>query len=242
VVRESGELYLPSEDAVADVDRAMNAARESDKLLLVVMGANWCHDSRALASRLFEEPLKSLIDTHYETVFVDVGYLDKGKEVISSIGPPVYYATPTVLIIDPANEVLVNAGNRHQWGDASRISMQASVEYFELMATPKTYPEADDWSQSLPELVREIDSWEEIQADRLYAAYAVLGPMLKAYKEGQSQESFEDDWNEVRDFRVQLARDIDALRQEARARVAADESNIMLEYPEYPSFSWEARS
>jgi hypothetical protein len=103
VVLASGELYLPSDDVMADVSNALNVARESNKLVLVVMGANWCHDSRALASRLYQQPLNTLIDEHYETVFVDVGFLDKGKEVISSIGPPVYYATPTVLILDPVS-------------------------------------------------------------------------------------------------------------------------------------------
>jgi hypothetical protein len=102
-VLASGELYLPSDDAMADVSNALNAARESNKLVLVAMGANWCHDSRALASRLYQQPLNALIDEHYEIVFVDVGFLDKGKEVISSIGPPVYYATPTVLILDPVS-------------------------------------------------------------------------------------------------------------------------------------------
>ena len=87
--KESGELYLPSDDAMADVSNALNAARESNKLALVVIGANWCHDSRALASRLYQEQLNTLIDERYETVFVDVGYLEKGKDVISSIGPPV---------------------------------------------------------------------------------------------------------------------------------------------------------
>ena len=53
----SGELYLPSEDAMADLSAALDAARNSNRLLLVMMGANWCHDSRALASRVYEEPL-----------------------------------------------------------------------------------------------------------------------------------------------------------------------------------------
>jgi len=180
--KESGELYLPSDDAVADVTSALSAARESHKLVLVVMGANWCHDSRALASRIYQEPLNALIDENYETVFVDVGFLDKGKDVISSIGPPVYYATPTVLILDPVSGRMVNADNRHQWGDAYNISMEESLEYFQLMV-----------------LLGEIDSFERLQADRIYDAYAVIGPLLKAYKASEKPEHFEDYWNEVRD-------------------------------------------
>ena len=36
----SGELYLPSEDAMADLSAALDAARNSNRLLRVMMGAN----------------------------------------------------------------------------------------------------------------------------------------------------------------------------------------------------------
>ena len=239
--KEPGELYMPSDDAMADVRIALNAARDNDKLVLVVMGANWCHDSRALASRLYQEPLKTLIDERYETVFVDVGYLDKGKDVISSIGPPVYYATPTVLILDPVSGQMVNADNRHQWGDAYNISMEESIEYFQFMAVADlTDLRGDEETpEELMGLLAKIDSFERLQADRIYGAYAVIGPLLKAYKAGEEPAHFEDYWNEVRDYRMQVPRDLDVLRAEALLRVSSGERDITLEYPEYPAFSWE---
>ena len=120
---KAGELYLPSDDSMADVTAVLEAARKSNKLALVILGANWCHDSRGLASRLQQEPLSTVVNEFYETIFVDVGYLEKGKDVINSLGPPVYYATPTVLIVDPVSGELVNARNRHQWADAYNIRL-----------------------------------------------------------------------------------------------------------------------
>ena len=238
---ESGELYLPSDDAMADVTAAMQAAKESNKLTLVVMGANWCHDSRGLASRLNQEPLKTLVDENYQTVFVDVGFLSKGKQVITSIGPPVYYATPTVLIVDPVSGQLVNALDRHRWADAFSISMEESVEYFQQMADADLTVLRNE--QTIPEdlqsLLTEIDAFEQRQADRLYTAYTILGPMLKAYKAGDEESFSEDYWNEVRDFRYKVPADVDALRSEARNRIAAGELVIKLSYPEYPVFSME---
>ena len=241
---ESGELYLPSDDSMADVATVIDAAKENNKLALVVMGANWCHDSRALASRLYQEPLRSLVDANYETIFIDVGYLDKGEDVINSLGPPVYYATPTVLIVDPVSGQLVNAENRHQWAEANTISMEDSVEYFQQMASTDltVLRDPDEITGDLQILLKEIDSFEQRQADRLYQAYAVLGPMLKAYKEGDEDEFSEDNWNEVRDFRYKVPLDVDALRTLARERVAAGEAEIKLDYPEYPPFSWETTS
>jgi len=108
-----GRLLEPSADPLADVQQALGRADDGDRLALVVLGANWCHDSRALASRLHRSPLAEVIQQHYEVVFVDVGFLDKGRAVTQQFGVAHFYATPTVLIIDPSNRALVNDEVRH---------------------------------------------------------------------------------------------------------------------------------
>jgi hypothetical protein len=236
-----GKLYLPSDDAMTDLAASLEAARNSNRLLLVVMGANWCHDSRALASRLFKEPLSTGVNEHYELLFVDVGYLEKGKEVITSLGIPVYYATPTVLIIDPVSGKVINSQNRHQWAEAATISMEESVDYFQQFAEADlaAFRNEDVVNSDLQALLLEIERFEQVQADRLYEAYALLAPMLHAYKKGDKDAFSEDTWNEVRDYRYKVSSDIEALRVEAHERVAAGEADIQLTYPVYPPFSWE---
>ena len=237
----SGELYLPSEDAMADLSAALDAARNSNRLLLVMMGANWCHDSRALASRVYEEPLGTTITEHYETLFVDVGYLENGRDVITRLGSPVYYATPTVLIVDPVSGQVINASNRHQWANAASISMEESLEYFQQFANTDltSLQNEQEVSTDLQQLLLEIEAFEQMQADRLYQAYAVLAPMLRAYKAGDKEAFSEETWNEVRDFRYKVPADIKTLQTEARAREANGETNIKLNYPVYPAFSWD---
>ena len=238
-----GKLYLPSDDAVADLATSINSARDNNRLLLVVMGANWCHDSRALASRLFKEPLSTTIDENYEVLFVDVGYLEKGKELITSLGIPVYYATPTVLIVDPVSGKVVNMQNRHQWANAATIGMEESVDYFQLFANTDldALRNESEPNTELQVLLEEIKAFEQIQADRLYQAYVILTPMLYAYKQGDKDAFSEDTWNEVRDYRYQVSADIEALRAEAYERVATGETDIQLNYPVYPAFSWDSQ-
>ena len=236
-----GKLYLASDDPMADLAAGIEAAKESDRLLLVVMGANWCHDSRALASRLYKEPLSNTVNENYQTLFVDVGYLEKGKEVINSLGIPVYYATPTVLIVDPDTGLVVNNKNRHQWADAANMSMEESLEYFQLFAgyeadSPQSEPVTD---ANLNVLLEEIGVFEQAQADRLYQAYALLSPMLHAYKNGDKDAFVQATWDEVRDFRYLVPIDVEALQVEARERVATAETDIQLNYPVYPAFSWD---
>lgn len=238
---KSGELYLPAGDAMADLTAALDSARESNRLLLVMMGANWCHDSRALASRIYEEPLSTIINDHYEILFVDVGFLENGKDVISSLGSPIYYATPTVLIVDPFSGQVINASNRHQWANAASISMQESLEYFREFANtdPASFQNEQLVDSELQPLLMEIEAFEQLQADRLYEAYSILAPMLRAYKAGDKEAFSEETWNEVRDFRYKIPVDIEALKSEARQRVAAGETDIKLNYPVYPAFSWD---
>ena len=238
---QSGNLYLSSIDPVADLAAKLESARQSHKRLLVVMGGNWCHDSRALASRLFSEPLSATINQHYEILFVDVGYLEKGRDVITSLGIPVYYATPTLLIVDPVSGLVVNAQDRHQWAEAASISMEDSLAYFRQYQDAGQTAIEDNSDAQLQELLAEIDAFEEAQADRLYQAYAVLGPMLKAYKEGDKEAFSEDLWGEVRDYRYKVPADLGVLRAEARERVAAGDTGIRLDYPVYPAFSWEKK-
>jgi hypothetical protein len=236
---QTGELYLPSDNAMADVNMAMATARENDKLVLIIMGANWCHDSRALAARLFEAPLSHVIEDNYVVVFVDVGFFESGRDVITSLGSPVYYATPTVLIADADSGQVINADNRHQWANAASIGMQASVDYFQQIADKPAAAPVPEAPANLQILFSEIDAFEQTQADRLYAAYDVLGPMLRAYKSGDQEAFSETYWNAVRDFRYKVPKDVQALRTEAIERAAAGEPDIRLNYPQYPAFPWE---
>jgi len=241
--KSSGELYLPAEDPVGALETGLDSARANNKLALVVMGANWCHDSRALAARLYEEPLRTVVNKHYEIIFVDVGYLEKGKDVISSLGIPIYYATPTVLIIDPVDKRVVNARNRNLWANAANVSMTESVDYFAHFAEANRNSLLSDGEldAELQSLLADIGDFEHLQATRLYDAYAVLTPMLRAYKEGDKDAFSEATWNEVRDYRYQVTADLENLRSEAHKRVAAGEQDIQLTYPVYPAFSWDPK-
>ncbi len=231
-----GALFNPSDDQLADVRQALVRAGDKDRRALVVLGANWCHDSRALAARLFRQPLADVIDEHYELVLVDVGYYESGWDVTRQFGVANYYATPTVLIVDPTTSQLVNDEDRHIWGNAFNISESESVEYFERWATAET---GED-SSRLASLNAEIDNFERAVADRVAAGYAVVGPMLAAYKAGNEPDEFRDRWDELFEFRVAITRDLQNLRAEARQRVAQGEEDIRLLFPAYPLRSWES--
>lgn len=230
---QEGKLYYPSEDAMADLEATLQKANTANKLALIVFGANWCHDSKALAARMHQEPLQSVLSQNYETLLVDVGNLSRGREVIQSLGVPIYYATPTVLIVDPASRQLLNQGKRNMWGRAASISMQDSVDYFQTIAAKNQSDpvKAQPPSAEQQQLMAEIDAFEQTQAARLSEAYIITGAMLDS-------DFDQDTWGEVGWYRNSLANDLDQLRAEVISRIKAGETDIVLTYPVYPAWSW----
>ncbi len=228
--------YLPSADVMADVDATLAAARDSDKLALIVMGATWCHDSRGLVKRFRDDRVSGVIEDKYEVLYVDVGHLDTAREVNRRFGMPAIYATPTVMIVDPETESLKNARTMHVWRNADSISYSDTRDYFvaeaQAAAAPAPSPDA-----LLKKYYDSIRAFEEQEAARLVAGYDLIGPQL-AMGPGNYPDGFENLWGEARGFRYRLTDDLLALRKQAE-ELAAEGIDEPLVFPTYPPLSWE---
>lgn len=127
--------YAVTPDAGADVDAALARAAASGKRVLLVMGANWCHDSRALAGWLGTERFATLIAREYELVFVNVGMPQEGDghnlEIARRFGLADFPGTPALLVLTAQGE-LVNADTATSWRNAA--SRDEDAIYAELAA------------------------------------------------------------------------------------------------------------
>lgn len=228
--------YKPSSNAMADVEATLAKAKTNGKLAMVIMGANWCHDSMAFLRKLESAEMQELVANRYEYAIVDVGYLEHGSEIIQRFGKPVIYGTPTVLIINPQNNQLLNNQNTHRWRDADSISLEDTVSYFASL--PVAGEAATTDNPKLKKLYSEIDLFEKEQSERVYRGFNLIGPMINLSK-SERPEGFYDYWGQLRDFRYQITKDLTALKTEAEKRVAAGEENISLSFPTYEPFDWE---
>ncbi|MGE0181421.1 MAG: serine hydrolase [Parvularculaceae bacterium] len=120
-------------DAMSDVDAALSSARNSGKRVLLALGGNWCHDSRGLAKKFATKPLKQLIDTNFELVWVDVGQRDRNLDVARRFGVEKLLGTPTVLVLSPEGQLL-NADTVFDWRTADSRSMDDAISYFSAFA------------------------------------------------------------------------------------------------------------
>jgi len=129
--------YLVSQNASADVDAALARARHSGKRVLLVMGANWCSDSRALAGWLATDRFSELIAREYELVFVNIGMPRSGDghnlDIARRFGIPDLPGLPNVLVLT-GDEVLVNPATATRWRDAESRTGDAIYEELATLA------------------------------------------------------------------------------------------------------------
>ena len=99
--------YDESADPQRDLQTALTNARRENKRVLVVFGANWCPDCRAL-DREFHAGGKTdaLVAERYEVVKVDVGRFDKNLDFVKLYGEPIKKGIPSVVVVTPVNEVV----------------------------------------------------------------------------------------------------------------------------------------
>lgn len=231
------DAYPPPQapaEATATIDSVIAEAGASGKLAMLVLGANWCHDSRDFA-RMVEKPaLAEWLDQYYVIGLFNLGYLDHMQTYLEPFDVPVLYGTPTVLVVDPKTGQLLNPDLHYYWRNASLLDAEDARTYFAVYLTPREEPAA--LSAELAAALVRIDRFEVNQARRISQAYAVLGPMMVLYEQGSPPADFDDKWSNLAKMRGQITDDLQALRQSAREQDAAGVSPIELEFPSYPLF------
>ena len=223
-------IYTPTVHPLTIAKSALARAQAENKYTLLVLGAQWCHDSRGLAETFSNNQMQGILNQNYVTEFIDVGFLEDRRELTEYVGYPTYFATPTVLIIDPKTKQLVNLDSLSIWQNAASVDLSTYMDEFGKWR----YDEKN--TSPLPSV--EVSEAEREQAKRLQAGYAVLGPMLdrSANKHADAdaeQEAFFALWDEVKAFRFALQQDIHANRK--------SESSLVKLTSKYDALhSWES--
>lgn len=230
------QVFQDSSTPMLDLQNALNTAQNDGKLLALVLGAQWCHDSRGLAKNFATKELASLLADNYHVIYLDVGYYKDLRQVTQRFGQAHYYATPTVMIIDPDSETWLNWHDHEVWGNADSLPLSEYIRYFDKYnSTNKDKIPAIHSGVSKSHLA-DIQAFEKIQSDRLQNAYGILVPdMLQEDSGDEVNALFYQRWNEVRSFRSQLNIDIRQLYADAK-----EKPDTALTLPSYAPFEWEA--
>lgn len=125
--------FVSDKNASKAVDEAIIKAAAEDKKALIVMGANWCHDSRALATHFETSQFKNLLGENYVLEYIDVGQKNKNQDIARRFGLDGTKGTPTVLIIDGTGQIL-NLETAPTWRNAASRKDVDIYDYFQSYA------------------------------------------------------------------------------------------------------------
>lgn len=127
-------------NADAAVDAALARSQARGTRVLLVFGANWCHDSRALAGWLSTPRFAALLDARFETVFINVGMpqTDDGHNLhlASRFGLETMSGTPALLVVRPDGSS-VNLTTAGSWRNAASRSEEAIFTELTALADQK---------------------------------------------------------------------------------------------------------
>ena len=121
--------YDEAADAKAQIQAALHEAAAAKEPVLLIFGANWCEDCRALDHALKTGRNAELMAHKFKVVKVDVGNFDHNLDVTAAYGNPTKKGIPSAVIVSPDNKVLyvTRAG---ELADARRMSDDGVYEFF----------------------------------------------------------------------------------------------------------------
>ena len=125
--------YDPSADAKAQIQTALSQAAAANQPVLLIFGANWCQDCRALDKSLHTGRNAELIAHEFKVVKVDVGNFDHNVDIATQYGNPIKKGIPAAVIVSPQNKVLY-ATQGGELADARRMSDEGVYDFFHRAA------------------------------------------------------------------------------------------------------------
>lgn len=132
--RYSTVAFDPTADAQRQLASRLDHAKVANRKLLVIMGANWCHDSGALANVIESRRFAEVIAENYELLFVDVGVPQTGNgrnlDIAKRFGIKKVKGTPLVMVISPDGKLLNSKKDAAGWRNAASRSEDDIFRYF----------------------------------------------------------------------------------------------------------------
>ncbi len=121
--------YNEAADAKAEVTQALSRAKGAKKPVLVIFGANWCKDCRALDAAIKGGRNAELLAREFEVVKVDVGNFDRNLDLAVQYGNPIKKGIPAAVIVSADNRLLF-ATKAGELADARSMGEGDVYEFF----------------------------------------------------------------------------------------------------------------
>ncbi|MCW1403653.1 thioredoxin family protein [Novosphingobium sp. MW5] len=133
--------YPASEDADFALETTVAEARASGRYAVIVFGADWCHDSRALARVLKSPAFEDRFGKRFVVTFIDVGEPKIGKgrnlDLVEGLGLKDLRSTPAMFVLSGKGKRLNTAKDARSWRNADSRGDAAILAWFEAFLAVK---------------------------------------------------------------------------------------------------------
>jgi len=126
--------YDERADAALELRQALLAARASQRPVLLIFGANWCPDCRALDAALQLPATAALLAREFVVVKVDVGNFDRNLALAARYGNPIKKGIPAAAVLSPDDQLLY-ATRAGELSSAKRMSARGIQDFFSKVAS-----------------------------------------------------------------------------------------------------------
>lgn len=121
--------YDETADAKVALQQALASARAANLPVLVIFGANWCEDCRALDLALKSDANAAQVAREFKVVKVDVGRFDRNLDISQAYGDATKKGIPAAVVLSPDNQVLY-ATRAGELSNARRMSETGVHDFF----------------------------------------------------------------------------------------------------------------
>lgn len=126
--------YEQKADARAAMDAALASAAQSGRSAVLVFGADWCHDSVALAQILTSAAFKAEFGQAYSVTFIDVGVPQTGNgrniDLLARFKVKELKGTPAMFVVGPDGRQRNKSKDALSWRNAESRGAAATLEWF----------------------------------------------------------------------------------------------------------------
>src|SRR5579863_6682910 len=116
-------------DARQDLKTAWTQAAASNKLVIVVFGANWCGDCKMLDAVMKSDDTAALLARDFQVVKVNVGRFDKNVDLAKEYGVSLDKGIPAVAIVSGKDKTLYST-KQGELANARKMGPKAIYEFF----------------------------------------------------------------------------------------------------------------
>jgi thiol:disulfide interchange protein len=121
-------IYNETADAHADIQQAIATAAKEHKRVILDFGGNWCGDCQVLDIYFHDDKNRSLLESSYVLVHVNICRMDCNTDIAEKYGVPLAKGVPGLAVLDGRGRVIYSQKNGEF--EAMRRMDESSVTEF----------------------------------------------------------------------------------------------------------------